>query len=94
MPEIEYKEEQGGFSVWFYKDIYNEENLRKMGLNERQIKAVLYAREKGYITLSSFKKLIERTVSEKILYRDLQDMTNRGILRGIGKKKGRRYELL
>jgi len=34
LPEPDYKEEQGGFSVWFYKDIYTEENLRKMRLNE------------------------------------------------------------
>ncbi len=33
-PEPEYKEELGRFSVYFYKDIYTEENLRKMGLNE------------------------------------------------------------
>lgn len=45
LPEPEYKEELGGFSVYFYKDIYTEENLRKMGLNERQIKAVLYVKD-------------------------------------------------
>ena len=71
-----------------------KENLMKMGLNERQIKAVLYTKEKGYITISYFKKLIEETVSEKTLYRDLQDMINRGILKEIGEKKGRKYELL
>jgi len=42
LPEPEYKEGKGGFSVYFYKDAYTEENLRKMGLNERQIKAVVY----------------------------------------------------
>jgi ATP-dependent DNA helicase RecG len=31
LPEPEYKEEQGGFSVYFYKDIYTEEKLKKMG---------------------------------------------------------------
>jgi len=39
LPEPEYKEELGGFSVYFCKDVYTEENLRKMELNERQIKA-------------------------------------------------------
>ena len=37
LPEPEYKEEQGGFAVHFYKDIFYEENLRRMGLNDRQI---------------------------------------------------------
>ncbi|MDI6755450.1 MAG: ATP-binding protein, partial [Thermodesulfobacteriota bacterium] len=44
LPEPEYKEEMGGFSVYFYKDIFTEENLRKMGLNDRQIKAVMYVK--------------------------------------------------
>jgi ATP-dependent DNA helicase RecG len=35
--EPKFKEEFFGFSVYFYKDIYTEENLRKMDLNERQI---------------------------------------------------------
>ena len=35
LPEPDYKEELSGFSVYFYKDIYIEENLGKMGLNER-----------------------------------------------------------
>ncbi len=45
MPEpdfVNYEQGIGAFSVIFYKDIYTEENLRKMGLNERQIKAVMY----------------------------------------------------
>jgi len=36
LPEPEFKEKMGGFSVRFYKDIYTEENLRKMGLLEQQ----------------------------------------------------------
>ena len=47
LPEPEFKEEMGGFSVYFRKDIYTEEYLRKLGLNERQIKAVMYVKEKG-----------------------------------------------
>jgi len=41
LPEPEFKEEMGGFSVYFRKDIYTEEYLRSVGLNERQIKAVI-----------------------------------------------------
>ena len=44
LPEPEFKEEFGGFSVCFYKDIYTEEKLRKMGLNDRQIKAIKYVK--------------------------------------------------
>ena len=83
---------QAGFQVEFRKDIYTEEYLRKLGLNERQIKAVAYVKEKGDINLSSFKTIIP-DVSDKTLYRDLQELVERGILKVIGEKKGRKYEL-
>jgi len=94
LPEPEYKEEMGGFSVYFYKDIHTKENLNKMGLNERQIKAVMYVKEKKSINLSSFMSVAANfSVSEKTLYRDLQGLVSKGILKEVGEKKGRKYEL-
>ena len=75
------------------EDIYSEENLLKMKLNERQIKAVRFIKENKSINLSSFHDLIPE-VSQKTLYRDLQELVKKGILKEIGEKKGRRYELL
>jgi ATP-dependent DNA helicase RecG len=49
IPEPKFEEHQG-VRVIFRKDIYTEEYLRKIGLNERQIKAVTYVKEKGKIT--------------------------------------------
>lgn len=92
LPEPEYKEEMAGFSVYFYKDIYTGEYLKKLGLNERQIKAVIYVKKKGNINLSSYKNLVQ-DISEKTLYRDLQKLVSKRILKKIGEKKGRRYEL-
>jgi ATP-dependent DNA helicase RecG len=80
-------------TVIFYKDKWNEDNLKKIGLNERQIKAVDYIKTNKAITLSSFKDLVTG-VSEKTLYRDFQDLVNRNIFKEIGDKKGRKYELL
>ena len=76
----------------FRKDIYTEEYLRKLGLNDRQIKAVDHIKENKIINLSSYKALI-KNVSEKTLYRDLQDLVDKNILKEIGEKKGRKYEL-
>jgi len=81
-----------GFLVEFRKDIYTEEYLRKLGLNERQIKAVDHIKEYNIINLSSYKFLI-KNLSEKTLYRDLQDLVDKNILKEIGEKKGRKYEL-
>lgn len=92
LPEPEFREEGAGFAVIFYKDIYTEENLRKMGLNERQIKAVMYVKEKGKIAIADYKE-ISPDVSKKTLYRDLQGLVKKEILHEVGDKKGRRYEL-
>jgi len=86
LPEPEYKEEQGGFSVWFYKDIYTEENLLKVGLNERQIKAVMYVKEKRKITNKDYQN--EFLVSRQTASRDLTELTDKGLfaLKGTGKR--------
>lgn len=66
------------------------ERVRALDLNERQVKAVKYVAEKGKINISGFKSLVPK-VSEKTLYRDLQDLVDRGVLKGVGEKKGRIY---
>jgi ATP-dependent DNA helicase RecG len=91
LPEPRFEEYQG-FRVIFGKDIYTEEYLRGLGLNERQIRAVMYVKKRGNINLSSFKTLVPE-FSDKTLYRDLQDLVVKGILKELGEKKGRRYEL-
>lgn len=63
LPEPEFKEE-GGFVVEFYKDIYTEEYLAKLGLNERQIKAVMYVNEKWKITNKEYQEI--NKVSKKL----------------------------
>jgi len=92
-PTPEFNELEFGFQVIFHKDIYTEEHLAMKGLNERQIKAVMYVKEKGSINVSSF-KIIVPNISKKTLYRDLQDLVGKNILKGIGEKKGRTYGLL
>lgn len=86
LPEPEFKEEFGGFSVYFYKDIYIDENLRKMGLNQRQIKAVMYVKEKGKITNKEYQN--EFLVSRQTASRDLAELTDKGLfeLKGTGRR--------
>jgi len=92
LPEPDYREEQGGFSVWFYKDIYTEENLRKMELNERQLKAVMYVKEKGKITNKEYQKVCN--TSERTATRDLVDLLDKGLFKKRGVTgKGVEYSL-
>lgn len=57
MPEPEIKEFQGGFLVTLLKDNLTEEQLTILGLNDRQLKAVHFAKEKGKITNKEYQKI-------------------------------------
>ena len=91
LPEPVFEEYQG-FRVIFRKDIYSEEYLRSLGLNERQMAAVMYVKERESINMSAFKALTSE-VAEKTLYRDLRDLVSKKVLKQVGEKKGRKYEL-
>jgi ATP-dependent DNA helicase RecG len=91
LPEPEMKEEFGGVMITLFKDRFTEEQLRKMGLNERQVKAVLYVVENGSITNSDYQKI--SNTSERTALRDLDDLTTKNILQKKGEKKGTYYEL-
>ncbi|HPN68007.1 MAG TPA: ATP-binding protein [Saprospiraceae bacterium] len=57
IPAPKYSFEASDFLVEFRRDIYNEEFLTNLGLNERQIKAVLYTKEKGKISNSDYQEI-------------------------------------
>ena len=90
LPELKIEANHVDFTLVFLKDVYTEEYLQKLGLNERQIKLMGFVKENKVITLSSAKILIP-DVSEKTLYRDLQELVRKKILKEIGEKKGRKY---
>jgi ATP-dependent DNA helicase RecG len=89
---VERKEGLGQFTVVFHKDIFNEEELRKRGLNERQIKAVKYVKEKGKITNREYQEL--SNISRQMATIDLSHLVEKGILTMKGKAgKGIAYQL-
>jgi len=68
------------------------EKLRKMGLNDRQIKAVNYVKEKGRITNKEYQEL--NLVSKRTASRDLDELVKRNIIDQIGiTGKGTEYVL-
>ena len=91
-PVPEFKEVEGGFQVIFYKDIYNEENLTKMGLNERQIKAVMHIKEIGKLNNREYQKKFG--VAKATATRDLTTLVEKKILYIVGKGKRDIYYLL
>lgn len=92
IPSPEFKEVFGGFSVVFRKDVYTEEYLHNLGLNERQIKAVMYAKEKGKITNKEYQEIC--STSERTATRDLSNLVHTGLFEQIGiTGKGTEYVL-
>ncbi len=91
LPEPDFENEYNVMKVIFYKDIFSEENLRKIGLNERQIKAVKYIREHGSITNRVYRKLVG--ISDEGARLDLNELVAKGIIKMVGKGRGLHYVL-
>ena len=90
LPEPVFQEDQG-FSVIFRKDMFDREYLVKAGLSERQISAVLFARENGKITNADYQRILK--ISGTTAQRDLKDLVARNIFEMSGKRKGTHYTL-
>jgi predicted HTH transcriptional regulator len=80
--EVNHEEEDGGFMVTLFKNRFSAEQLQQLGLNERQIKAVLYVKEKGKITNGEYQAINE--VKKTAAAAELQDLTERVILTRVG----------
>jgi ATP-dependent DNA helicase RecG len=81
----------GGFMVKLFKDRFTEEQLQKLGLNERQVKAVLYVKENGKITNSESLELNNTTA--KTAFRDFEELLAQNILKRVGNNKNAYYEI-
>lgn len=75
LPEPDIHEIDGGIQVTIYKTIYSTEKLMEMGLNERQIKAIEFVKEKGSITNTDYQNL--NSVSRATASRDLSDLVDK-----------------
>jgi len=91
LPEPDFEEEHGVFTVRFYQDKWNEENLKKLGLNERQIKAVMYVKEKGKITNKEYREFAG--LSDEGARIDLNELSKKDLLQPKGKGRSVHYIL-
>ncbi len=92
LPEPDFMEENAVMTVVFYKDKWNEENLKKLGLSDRQIKAVLFVREKGSINNSKYQKIND--IGKTTATEELHKLVEMGLLtEPTAKGRGAKYEL-
>ena len=92
LPKPTYFYDMSGFFVEFNKDIYKEEYLKELGLNERQVKAVMYVKEKESITNREYQNI--NAIGKTYATKELQNLIKKGILYTAGiKGRGSKYTL-
>jgi ATP-dependent DNA helicase RecG len=84
------KEQDGGFLITIFKNQVQDEPLIKVGLNERQLKAVAYVKEHGFINNAQFQKI--NSIGKTMATEELQQLVNKAILIQAGSKgRGSKY---
>ena len=89
IPVPQFSCKSNDFWTIFRKDIYNKEDLSKLGLNERQIDALVYFKYKGEITSSEY--AAKYNISDRTARRDLSELTDKKLLINEGNNKLSRY---
>jgi ATP-dependent DNA helicase RecG len=84
LPEPEIKEQDGGMLVVLLKDRFTEEHLQMLGLNQRQVKAVLYIKQNGKISNAVYQDI--NHTSKPTATRDIKELIQKGLIKNIGTK--------
>lgn len=92
LPEPDIKETQGGIQITFLKDIYTNEYLTNLGLEEHFVATLLFIKTNGSITNSQYQQIFN--VSKRKSTNDLQYLTNENFIEKIGTRgRGTFYRL-
>lgn len=89
LPIPTFHNEGSDFWITIRKDIYNEEHLKGLDLNERQVVALLYWKKEKEITNTQYKEKFN--ISPRTALRDLTELTEKNLLVKKGEKKLTRY---
>ena len=79
LPEPEIQEFQNGILITLFKNIFSKETLYALGLNDRQMNAVLFVKERGKITNKEYQSMYG--VARRTATRDLKELVDKGILK-------------
>lgn len=83
LPEPEMQEQDGGFIITLFKNNLTQEHLTKLGLNDRQVKAIIFVKEKGKISNADYQELF--SVSKATSTRDLTELLDKfALLEKVG----------
>jgi ATP-dependent DNA helicase RecG len=90
-PEPDYEEQTQTLVVTFRQDVFKDDYLRKLGLNERQIAAVAYVRQRGRVASRDYQHM--NSVSRQLAAVELSDLVQKGVLARTGAGRGIAYEM-
>ena len=92
LPEPELTERDGGFLVTLFKNRFSTEQLQQLGLNKRQIKAILYVKDKSRITNAEYQKI--NKISKRTAAYELLELVEKYMLfKQFGASVGTYYEI-
>jgi ATP-dependent DNA helicase RecG len=91
LPTPDLIEKEGGFMVTLFKDKFSKEELHKIGLNARQIKAVQYVKEKGRISNKEYQE-INQISKRTAVYELVELVETHKIFKQQGESVGTYYE--
>lgn len=75
LPDPEIVEQDGGLLVTLFQNKFSTEKLQRLGLNGRQLGAVLYLLEKGSITNTEYQEI--NGISRQTATRDLKELVEK-----------------
>jgi ATP-dependent DNA helicase RecG len=70
--------EDYSFKVTFWREIYTESHLEAIGLNDRQIQAILFVRKSGTLNNTGYQRMFK--VSRMTATRELSSLVSSGLL--------------
>ncbi len=89
IPQPKYYYDMSGFWVEFRKDNFNIEYFETLGLNKRQIEALIYVKEKCKITNSEYQNI--NNCSRNTASNDLVELVSKELLESSGQKGAGAY---
>jgi ATP-dependent DNA helicase RecG len=83
------EEDGGGFIVRLFKDRYSSEELKRLGLSDRQVDAVLFFKQKGYVTTAEYMSRYD--IAERTARNDLNGLIDNKVLVREGETNTAKY---
>ena len=91
LPAPDYEQRAGQFVTTIWRDWLTDGLLEKLGLPERQRRAIAFVKAKGSMTSAQYQQLAE--VSRGTAIRDMATLVANGLLLRRGEKRGAHYVL-